>query len=423
MPFRTPLSIGETNILNNPNLVPQSEHEIELHKISGNALRVLEKLNEAGFEAYLVGGGVRDLLLKMEPKDFDISTNASPEEIKSLFKNSRLIGRRFRLAHILFGREVVEVATFRADHQQGEGGEVEESGRIVRDNVFGSMEEDALRRDFSVNALYYSHVDNTIIDYVGAIEDLHNRTLRLIGDPDVRCAEDPVRCLRAARFSAKLNFTIAQQTAAAIEKKSRQLRNIPPARLFEEVLKLFHTGHAEESLKKLREMDLLKYLFPDADASLKAKDDNFEQFVTYALRNTDDRILSGKPVTPAFLFAVMLWPQVRKLAAEYIVEEPPVPAILRAADRVVSRQLTFTSLPKRFSVPMREIWAMQPRLERYVEKRAIRLMNSARFRAGYDFLCLRANVNESLRERSEWWTEIQKTKAIEQLKPEKRKNK
>ena len=369
-------------------------------------------MNEAGFEAYLVGGGVRDLLLNLSPKDFDISTNASPEEVKALFKNSRLIGRRFRLAHILFGREIIEVATFRADHQQGEGGEVEKSGRIVRDNVFGSVEQDAMRRDFTINALYYQQTDSAIVDFVGALDDLDSRVLRMIGDPAVRCAEDAVRCLRAARFSAKLGFTIEAETEKAVREQAFHLKEIPTARLFEEVLKLFHSGHAVESLAKLREYDLLQYLFPAADRWLKADDEYFESFVQQALHNTDARIKDGKPVTPAFLYAVMMWPDVRSKAAKYMEESPPVPAILLAADNVMTEQLKSTSLPKRFSVPMREIWAMQPRLERYVGKRAMRLLDGARFRAGYDFLCLRSEVNKKLIDRAEWWTEIQKTNPV-----------
>lgn len=405
---------SELLTLNNAMVVDATNHNIDVGKISGNALKVLDVLNEAGFQAYLVGGGVRDLLLGLNPKDFDIATNASPEEIKSLFRNCRLIGRRFRLAHILFGREVIEVATFRADHQQGEGGELGENGRILRDNVFGSIEEDASRRDFSINALYYSNQDQSVVDFVGAMDDIQSKTIRLIGDPHVRFAEDPVRCLRAARFSAKLGFTIAEDAQEAMSDKAHLLREIPPARMFEEVLKLFQSGYAVETLNKLREYNLMQYLFPDADTCLRENDETFVAFIYKALKNTDARILSGKPVTPAFLYAVLLWPRVRKLSNKYLDEEPPVPAILRAADEVVVQQLTHTSLPKRFSIPMREIWAMQPRLERYEGKRALRLMESARFRAGYDFLLLRSEVSPELVERAQWWTDIQETHPVEQ---------
>ena len=397
-------------------------HKIDVQKISGNALTVLETLNEAGFEAYLVGGGVRDLLLGQSPKDFDISTNASPDEIKDLFRNCRLVGRRFRLAHILFGREVIEVATFRAHHEQGEGGETEEeSGRILRDNVFGSVEDDAIRRDFTINALYYNAIDASVIDYCGAMQDMQSKTLRMIGESQVRCAEDPVRALRAARFSAKLGFEVDESTRQAIADKGELLREIPPARLFEEVLKLFHSGHALESLKRLREFDLLQYLFPAADRALKDGNEYFEKFVARALSNTDERILSGKPVTPAFLYAVMLWPKTRELAKQYVAEEPPVPAVLSAADEAMAEQLRYTSLPKRFSIPTREIWAMQPRLECYIGKRAMRLLSGPRFRAGYDFLCLRAEVNTELKERADWWTDIQQSSPVETVRPEKRR--
>ncbi|MDO6461777.1 polynucleotide adenylyltransferase PcnB [Granulosicoccaceae sp. 1_MG-2023] len=408
--------------MNSPNVVPYDEHRIDVQKISGNALTVLDTLNKAGFEAYLVGGGVRDLLLGQEPKDFDISTSASPDQIRELFRNCRLIGRRFRLAHILFGREVIEVATFRAHHEQGEGGETEEeSGRILRDNVFGTVEDDAIRRDFTINALYYNAQDRTVIDYCGAMQDMQSKTLRMIGESAVRCAEDPVRALRAARFSAKLGFQVDQATREAMAEKGRLLREIPPARLFEEVLKLFHSGHACASFDRLREFDLLQYLFPAADRALKAGDDKFETFVSRALANTDERILSGKPVTPAFLYAVMLWPKTRELAMQYVAEEPPVPAVLMAADEALAEQLQYTSLPKRFSIPTREIWAMQPRLECYIGKRALRLLSGPRFRAGYDFLCLRAGVSPELKERADWWTDIQQTHPHEVVRPEKKR--
>ncbi|HBR99108.1 MAG TPA: polynucleotide adenylyltransferase PcnB [Gammaproteobacteria bacterium] len=410
---KNPQSSSEIGQPENATVVQSAEHNINPEKISANALKVLDALTTAGFEAYLVGGGVRDLLLGLSPKDFDIATSASPEEIKPLFRNCRLIGRRFRLAHVVFGREVIEVATFRADHGQGEGGESRADGRIVRDNVFGTVEEDALRRDFTINALYYANHDAAVLDFVGALEDIKSRTLRLIGEPDVRVKEDPVRCLRAARFSAKLGFDVATDVRQAMTEHAHLLRDIPPARLFEEVLKLFHSGHAVQSFDKLREFDLLQYLFPVADDRLKRDDARFEAFVYQALQNTDDRIAEGKPVTPAFLYAVMLWPQVEKLAQDYLDEEPPVTAILRAADSVVTAQMAYTSLPKRFSVPMREIWAMQPRLERYQGKRALHLLRSARFRAGYDFLLLRSHVDSNLRERADWWTKTQESHPVE----------
>ena len=403
--------------------MPLAEHDLNVQLISGNALIVLERLRDAGYEAYLVGGSVRDLLLNLTPKDFDVTTDASPEQIKKVFKNCRLIGRRFRLAHVLFGREVIEVATFRADHQQGEGGQVESGGRILRDNVFGSIEEDARRRDFSVNALYFCSKDSTIIDYVGALEDIEKRTLKLIGDPEVRCAEDPVRCLRAARFSAKLGFSLDNATEKAVIAQAHLLRDIPPARLFEETLKMFHSGHAVESLEQLCRLDLLQYLFPVADACLKAGDKNFEKFVTLALQNTDLRLKEGKPVTPAFLYAVMLWPETMARAKVFQTEEPPVPALLRAADEVLRDQLKFTSLPKRFSIPMREIWAMQPRLENYLGKRALRMLSNSRFRAGYDFLCLRSKVSVELSEKCQWWTEIQISNPVTPVRPTNPRNK
>ena len=369
----------------------------------------MQRLHDAGFASYLVGGGVRDALLGLSPKDFDVATNASPEEVKSLFpRNSRIIGRRFRLVHVLFGREMIEVATFRADHASGAGGEVADGGRIVRDNVFGSIEDDAFRRDFTVNALYYNIADDSIVDFVGAMADLEQRLFRLIGEPRQRCEEDPVRVLRAARLSAKLDFFIDEPTLDAMHEVAPELRSVPPARLFEEVLKLFQGGYALKSFERLRELDLLCYLFPATDARLKNQAENELEILHAALHNTDVRIAEGKPVTPYYLLAFMLWGDIFEIAQAAMKQgQSPSESLWQASDRVLPSQLRVTSIPKRFSGPMREIWLMQPQLELYVGKRALSLLESRRFRAAYDFLCLRARFDSDLQECADWWTEVQ----------------
>lgn len=391
--------------------VTDSEHNISREHISKNALKVLDSLDEAGFESYLVGGGVRDLLLGKRPKDFDISTNASPEEVKELFKNCRLIGRRFRLAHVVFGRDIIEVATFRAAHSEGDGGSTGETGRIVRDNVFGgTVADDAARRDFTVNALYYSVSDSTVLDFYNGVEDLQNAELKFIGDAQARVVEDPVRALRAARFAAKLGFTLNADAARAVAAHHDRLADIPAARLFDEVLKLLQSGHGIESMQRLREFDLLQYLFPAADRRLKQGDQQAEKIFELALRNTDHRIQSELAVTPAFIYAVFLWHDVAELAAEIEQSgQPPVQSLHLAADEVIPEQLQRTSLPRRFSVPMREIWTLQPRFNKTQGQRAKVLIGHKRFRAAYDFLCLRAQIGEVPQSLCDTWEKLQQT--------------
>ena len=388
--------------------VARSDHTVTRKLINKNALKVLYRLNEAEFEAFLVGGGVRDILTGLKPKDFDVATNATPEQVKSLFRNSRIIGRRFRLVHVIFGREVIEVATFRASHDSGDGGETGESGRILRDNVFGTIEEDALRRDFTVNALYYNIADYSVIDFVGGLNDIESKTFRLIGDPVVRCEEDPVRVIRAARLAAKLDFDIAEETRNAMQACAHRLSDVPPARLFEELLKLFQGGYALQSFANLRRFELLQYLFPRLATALENDDQAVLGLVTDGLSNTDTRVLADKPVTPAYLLAFMLWHDVYiRAKALYAGGKPAVEAMMRAADEVLPAQLRVTSIPKRFSGPMREIWTFQPRLEQYTGGRALALMENRRFRAAYDFLCLRAGHDPALQECADWWTRVQ----------------
>ncbi len=393
-------------------VIPRDQHNISRKSINPNALKVLYRLNSAGFEAYLVGGGVRDLLLGVVPKDFDIATSAHPEQVRDLFQNARLIGRRFRLAHVRFGRDIIEVATFRRGHGEDDDEDADaiksDKGLILRDNVYGNKEEDALRRDFTINALYYGVQDFSIHDYAGGLEDLRLRQVRLIGDPETRYREDPVRMLRAIRFATKLNFEIAADTAAPIPALASLLRDIPPARLFEEVLKLFLSGKALDNFEALREFGLFKQLFPTTERVLASNEPYALELIRQALRNTDQRIAEDKPVTPAFLYAALLWPPMqqrqRKLEEEGM---PTMPALHQAAQEIISAQVRSTALPKRFSIPMKEIWEMQQRLLRRGGKRAELLLEHPRFRAGYDFLLLREQAGEDLGGLGQWWTDFQ----------------
>jgi poly(A) polymerase len=393
-----------------PEIIPRSSHNISRASISENAVKVLYRLRGAGYQAHLVGGGVRDLLLGREPKDFDIATDARPEQVRAVFRNCRLIGRRFRLAHVHFGREIIEVATFRSMQDEAAQGErTTDNGMLIRDNVYGTIEEDALRRDFTVNALYYNIDDFSVIDYAGGLKDLSEGVLRLLGDPEIRFREDPVRMLRAVRFAAKLGFRIHPSCEALLEPSASLLDSVPAARLFDEVLKLFMGGTAVQAFEKLRHYNVFAQLFPETDECLAHEDHDFPiTFVVKGLHNTDLRIREEKPVTPAFLFAVLLWEPVR-LAAEAAVAagEPHSLAMQSAASEVLSRQLQFTSLPKRFSLPMREIWQLQHRFESRAGKRVNRLLAHPRFRAAYDFLVLRAEAGEADPELANWWGELQ----------------
>jgi poly(A) polymerase len=396
-----------------PVAIPRPEHTISRANISSSALKVLYRLKEAGYQSFLVGGGVRDLLLGREPKDFDVGTNARPEEVKALFRNCRLIGRRFRLAHVRFGREVIEVATFRAgsDAEAAEAAEVAQSdqGRILSDNIYGTVEDDAWRRDFTVNALYYDIRDFSLVDYVGGLEDLKAGMLRVVGDPEQRYREDPVRLLRAARFAAKLGFRIHPDSEAPIHDLGHLLEHIPPARLFEEVMKLFLGGCAVTTFELLRHYDLFRYLFPMTDQVLSHEEQGFPiTFVARALENTDRRLAEDKPVTPAFLCAALLWEPVRlRLEEHRRAGATPLEAAQRAGNDITAEQQRYTSLPKRFSLPMREIWMLQPRLERRKGRAPYRLLDHPRFRAAYDFLLLRGEVGEADNELVDWWTRFQ----------------
>ncbi len=399
-----------------PRIIPRAEHGISRADISEHALRVLYGLKRAGFAAYLVGGGVRDLLLGREPKDFDVVTDARPEQVRKLFRNCRLIGRRFRLAHVYFGREIVEVATFRAIPDADAEGVLLDGGRILRDNVYGTIEEDAVRRDFTINSLYYNIRDFSVVDYVGGLEDLRAGLVRLIGEPERRYREDPVRMLRAVRFAAKLGFRIHPDTETPIPSLARLLGEMPPARLFDEVLKLFQGGCAVETFELLRHYGLFGQLFPLTERVLAGEECGFPHtFVTHALASTDARIQEGKPVTPAFLYAALLWEPVRLRAAELEAREEmaPLPALQRAGREVIQAQLAHTSIPRRFSLGMREIWELQLRFRYRSGKRPYRFLEHPRFRAAYDFLCLRARAGEDVGEACQWWTHFQEA-GIEQ---------
>jgi poly(A) polymerase len=395
-----------------PRILARSEHEISRANISENALKVLYRLKSAGYEAYLVGGGVRDLMLGREPKDFDVATDAHPEEVAKLFRNSRLIGRRFRLVHVHFGREIIEVATFRGDHQEDEanGNGDNGDGMIVSDNVYGTLEQDAWRRDFSINSLYYNIRDFSVVDYTGGIEDLKSGILRIIGDAEQRYSEDPVRMLRAVRFAAKLGFRIHPDSEAPLFEEGERLDVVPPARLFDEVNKLFLAGAGLQTFELLRHYRLFEHLFPVTETSLAMEKEGYpEQMVIRGLDNTDARVAEGKPVTPAFLYAVLLWGAVHDKATRYQNEGmSEAQALQLAGDEVVAKQAQTVAIPKRFSLQSREIWTLQAWLKRRFGRRAYRLLDSPRFRAGYDFLLLRIESGEDeYAELGEWWTDFQ----------------
>ena len=397
----------DTQAGGSPQVITRSEHAISRAHISEAALKVLYRLKAAGFEAYLVGGGVRDLLLGREPKDFDVATDALPEEVKALFSNSRLIGRRFKLVHVRYGQEIIEVATFRGDH---EAEETHDDGMILRDNVYGTLEQDVWRRDFTVNALYYNIKDFSVVDYTDGVADLQAGVLRVIGDAEQRYLEDPVRMLRAVRFAGKLGFRIHADSEAPIFALGDRLEAVPPARLFDEILKLFLAGNALGTFELLRHYDLFKHLFPMTDACLAEEEQGFpHMMVAKGLANTDARIAENKPVTPAYLFAVLLWEPVRARSLRLMDEGmSELQALQVAGDDVVAQQARHIAVPKRFSLQSREIWTLQARLKRRQGKRAERLVEMSRFRAAYDFLLLRADSGEAeLQPLADWWTEFQ----------------
>jgi poly(A) polymerase len=390
----------------NAQIIPHRIHGIDRKLLSSAALKTTEGLQKAGFEAYVVGGAVRDLLLNRAPKDFDVATNATPEEVNRIFRRSRIIGRRFRLVHVMFGSETIEVSTFRGSHlAESDHAKTAESGRILRDNVFGNQEEDALRRDFTANALYYDPATEEVLDFHNGVADIKAGVLRIIGDPTTRYREDPVRMLRAVRLSAKLGLKLDRATEKPIPQMADLLKDVPESRLFDEMLKLFLSGHAMESARELRKHGLHHGLLPLLDVALEQP--LGERFVTLALQNTDDRVLSDKPVSPSFLFATLLWHEV--LTAWNRIQaqgERPIPALQLAMNEVCDIQAEKLAIHKRYSSTMREIWGMQPRFDQRGGKRPYSLIEHPRFRAAYDFLLLRCESGEVPAELGQWWTDF-----------------
>jgi len=387
-----------------PVRMPKGKHGLARASISPAALRVCEGLAERGYAAHVVGGAVRDLLLGIKPKDYDIATDARPEQVKPLFRRALLIGRRFRLVHVMIGGDTVEVSTFRA----ADTGEAEKSehGRVLRDNVFGTIEEDARRRDFTVNALYYDPATEEVIDYHGGLADLRKRRLRMIGDAEARFREDPVRMLRAVRLGAKLGLTLDADTRAPIKRLAPLLEHVPPPRLFEEMLKLLLSGHASACLRQLREEGLSKGLLPLLDVILEQP--LGERFVTLALAQTDDRIQTGRPVSPAFLFAALLWHEVLSAwRARELRGERSLQALESAMDEVLEVQCAKLAITRRLTSTMREVWGMQPRFEQRSGQRPQHLVESPRFRMAYDFLALRAASGEVPADVEVWWRTFQ----------------
>jgi len=406
-----PSATNTSAVTVNLRIIPREQHAISRKNISAGALRVLYRLNEAGFAAFLVGGAVRDLLLGGRPKDFDVATNATPEDVRRLFRNCRLIGRRFRLAHVVFGNEIVEVATFRGSSDDGSGDRHVVDGRIVRDNVYGTIEEDAVRRDFTVNALYYNIADFSVRDYVGGYEDLGRRELRLIGDPEQRYREDPVRMLRAVRLAAKLDFTIAPEARAPFDELGELLLQAPPARLFDESLKMFMAGSGLKSFRALDASGLLADVYPLTARALAIRSGGaFRQMIEQGMANTDARIADGKPVTPAFLFAILLWGPVRAQVEKEVARGTDMNlAWARIGHLVMNEQSKHVAIPRRFAIAIQEIWSLQPRFEFKQKKRVFRLLAHPRFRAAYDFLLLRAGEGADIAELGAWWTQAQGT--------------
>lgn len=382
--------------------IPAKVHNINKSLISQAALKTCDGLQKEGFEAFIVGGAVRDLLLNFKPKDFDVATNATPEEVNRIFRRSRIIGKRFRLVHVLWGNETIEVSTFRGHHLAEGDAKTADSGRILRDNIFGSLEEDAARRDFTANALYYNPAKDEVLDFHNGVADVNAKLLRMIGNPTTRYQEDPVRMLRAVRLSAKLGMKIAPETQAPIAKLVDLLQDVPASRLFDEMLKLFLSGHAVESVNALRAQHLHHGLLPMLDVVLEQP--LGERFVMLALKNTDARILAGKSSNPSFLFATLLWHEVLTAWQTYKNEAPPIPALYMAMNEVIASQAEKLAIHNRYTATMKEIWAMQPRFEQRAGKRPFSLLTHPRYRAGYDFLLLRCESGELPMELGEWWT-------------------
>jgi poly(A) polymerase len=397
-------------------IIPRNQHKLSKTDISSNALKVLNRLNSAGFQAYLVGGSVRDLLLGKVPKDFDVATNATPSQIKNLFRNGRIIGRRFKLVHIIFHRDIIEVATFRGSEGAESNQLTNERGMLIRDNVYGTLDEDAWRRDFTINSLYYNIDDASIADFTGGAKDVHNRIVRMIGDPDTRYQEDPVRMLRAVRFAAKLHFELAPETAEPLSRLSHLIKHVSSSRLFDEVAKIYQCGEAESVQRLLVKHGLFAELFAQTNALLESEFP-VNALLGISLQNTDTRIRDNKPVTPAFVFAVLLWFPLIARARTLQNEEslPPLPALEKAMSQIITEQNQVVAIPKRFTQVMREIWLLQFRFPKRLGGRAANLLQHPRFRAAYDFLALRALAGDESMELAQWWTTFQEVDETQQV--------
>jgi poly(A) polymerase len=396
---------GDSAKPSQPAMIPVARHGVRRERVSLGARRTCETLQQAGYKAYVVGGAVRDLIAGIEPKDFDIATDATPEQVRSLFRRARIIGRRFQIVHVMQGGETLEVSTFRAAH--GEDTLKDQHGRVLRDNVFGSMAEDAARRDFTVNALYYDPASETVVDYHHGVADLQQKTLRMIGEPHQRYREDPVRMLRAVRLSAKLHLTLDPAVRAPIREMAELMENVPAARLFDEMLKLLFSGHSVECLKRLRDEGLHHGLLPLLDVILEQP--LGEKFVMLALSDTDARVNAGKSLSPGYLFATLLWHEVlANWEARKARGEIPIPALFEAMDEILDVQGEKLAITRRIAGDIKDIWALQPRFEKRAGRHPFRLIELPRFRAGYDFLVLRARSGEIDLALADWWHEFQR---------------
>ena len=419
-----------------PRILKSGQHNLSPEKISSGAIKVVEQLQLSSYEAYLVGGCVRDLMMGIKPKDFDVATNATPEQTKQLFHRSRIIGRRFQIVHVRADSEIIEVTTFRAQHtgakNQLGASQHSSKGMLLRDNIFGSVEEDAIRRDFTMNALYYCPQNNSVFDYTDGLSDINNRLIRIIGNASERYREDPVRMIRAVRFAAKLGFSIEKDSSVAIHKLCLLLADIPPARLFDEVLKLFMNGYALAGFYLLREYKIFGILFPATEAALGNESNYYLKFIEQALINTDKRIRTNQRVTPAFLFAALLWPALKEREGKnHQPEKVNIFSLYSTAGIVIAEQCQRLAIPRRFTLPMKEIWELQLRLPRRAGNQAFKLLTNKRFRAGYDFLLLREDAGEIQPELGQWWTVFQDAEeanqkdmvsAIQSLKIKSQKN-
>ena len=391
-----------------PVVLDTHQHDIRREALSNGSRRTVETLQQHGYQAFVVGGAVRDLLAGITPKDYDVATDATPEQVRQCFRRARIIGRRFQIVHVMMGAETVEVTTFRGHHEQHDDerrAQTDKSGRVLRDNVFGSQQDDAARRDFTINALYYDPCSGKLIDYHHGAEDIRARTLRMIGDPAKRYREDPVRMLRAVRLAAKLGFEIEPTTRQPIRELADLLENVPPSRLFDEMLKLLTSGHAVDCVRRLRAEGLHHGVLPLLDVILEQP--LGERFVMLALANTDKRIRSGKPISPGFLFATLLWHEVlAKWESLQAGGERPSPALFVAMDDVLDVQAEKLAITRRIAGDIKDIWALQPRFEQRTGKRPYALLEQPRFRAGYDFLLLRGESGEIDAELAQWWSDF-----------------